>query len=152
MSKYGVDYRTDTGKGIVRADGFVGPSDAPLIQSYVGSATLAELNAGKTLIPELPGRTIKIIGYTLLFTGAFTTATDIRLQDTNGTPVVITTVAIAAATAGAKISSEAVVANVTDGAGLFANLTIGKGVKIVKTGSSAAGGTSISIKIIYSLT
>lgn len=119
--------------------------------SYIGTSTLAELNAGKPLIVDMPGRTIKVVGYLLKFTGGFITATDIRLQDTNASPVIINTVAIAAATDGAKISSEAVIANVTDGPGLFANLTPGKGVKLVKTGSSAAGGTSILIKILYNI-
>lgn len=160
----GADFRgqgNNAGKGNVYADNFIGAmgvvdsagvvSAVLPVYAYIGSATLAELNAGKVLIPDIPGRTIKVVGYLLKFTGGFTTATDIRLQDNNDTPVLITTVLIAAATTGAKITSEAVIANVTDGAGLFANLTLGKGIKIVKTGSSAAAGTSILVKILYNV-
>lgn len=166
MSVQGTDIRgqgPNAGNGILYADGIATTGQNSIIDSagalisvapeyvYVGTVTLVQLNAGITLIPAIPGRTIKPVQYLLTFNGTFTTATDIRLQDTAVSPVGIATVLIAAATAGAKISSEVVVANVTDGAGMNVNLTLGKGIQLVKTGSAAAGGTSIQVKIKYNV-
>jgi hypothetical protein len=157
-------FKTQAADGIVDADGFASLGQnyiidsnnaivavAPVYSKIIPAVTLAQLNAGLTLIADIPGRTIVVTSYLLVFNGSFTTATDIRLQDSNGTPVVISTVLIAAATAGASISSDNTISNVTNGAGCFASLTAGKGVQIVKTGSAAAGGTSILVKLEYNV-
>lgn len=121
------------------------------VYSKIVSVTLAELNAGKVIIAAIPGRTIKVVGYTMIFNGTFTTATDIRLQDSNSSPVLISTVLIANATAAQNANSDVVGTGVTNGAGCFANLTASKGVAIAKTGSSAAGGTNIMVKVLYNV-
>lgn len=163
MSKKGLDIRTTAGTGILRADGIVtqgqnyimDSADALVsvdpVYSKIVSVTLAELNAGKPIIAAIPGRTIKVIGYYFEFTGTFTTATAIVLQDTAASPVNVVSIAIAGAATATKISSEAVQANTTDGAAYLANATLSKGISIAKTGSSAAGGTSLKVKVLYNV-
>lgn len=156
-------FRTSAGDGYVYADGFASTGqnyilDSNLarvavspIYSTIATVTLAQLNAGLTLVADIPGRTILVTSYLMVFNGTFTTSTDIRLQDSNGTPVLITTALIAAATTGTSISSDATVSNVTNGVGCFGSLTAGKGVKIIQTGTAAAGGTSILVKLEYNI-
>lgn len=163
MSKKGLDIRTTAGTGILRADGvvtsgqnyIVDSADALVsvdpVYSKIVSVTLAELNAGKPLIPAIPGRTIRVIGYYFAFNGTFTTATAIVLQDTAASPVNVVSIAIAGAVTATKISSEAVQANTTDGAAYLANATASKGISIAKTGSSAAGGTSLVVMLKYNV-
>ena len=156
--------RTAAGDGILDVDGLASKGQnyiidsnnaivavAPVYAIIFPAVTLAQLNAGLTLIPDIPGRTIQITKYLMIFNGSFTTATDIRLQDSNGTPVLITTVAIANATAAQNASSDVVGTGVTNGAGCFASLTAGRGVKIIQTGSAAAAGTSILVKLEYNV-
>lgn len=156
-------FRTALGDGYVLADGFASTGQNYITDSSlnlvavnptytkVATVTLAQLNAGFTIIPDIPGRTIVPVDYLIVVNGTFLTATDIRLQDSNGSPVLLTTILIAAATAGAKISNDVVIANVTDGAGMYASLTAGKGIQIVKTGSAATGGTSLLVRLQYSV-
>jgi hypothetical protein len=169
MSAQGSDIRglgANAGNGILYTDGIAlspGSNNFNVIDSAGAllavnnllavdvTVTLAELNAGKVIIPAIPGRTIKVWQYFIQSTGAFAAATDVRLQDSAVSPVVITTALIAALTNGAKISSEVVVANVTDGAGFTGSLTLGKGVSIAKTGSAATTGTSLRVKIYFSV-
>ena len=120
-----------------------------LVQSVVVEATLTEVNAGKTLIAGVTGKTITILDYTMLFDGAFEAATSVDLDDTNGTPVSICALAVAGATDGAVIKPDHT--NITNGAGYLAELTAGKGVAIGKTGSSATTGTKVTVAILYSI-
>jgi hypothetical protein len=154
-------FKTAQADGIVDADGFASLGQNYIIDSTnaitavfptytkVATVSLAQLNAGLTLIADIPGRTIVPVDYLIVVNGTFLTATDIRLQDSNGSPVLLTTALIAAVTAGAKLSNDVVIANVTDGAGMYASLTAGKGIQIVKTGSAATGGTSLLVRIQY---
>lgn len=118
--------------------------------NYTGTVTLANIQSGITLIAGVVGRTIKVLRYFVKVNGTFTTGASVILQDTNSTPVVITTMLVAALTTGSKISSEMVIANVTDGAGFKANLTADKGIAIPAV-ASMAGGTSLLISIDYML-
>lgn len=119
------------------------------VKVHQETVTLAQLNAGKTLVPEVGGRTYNVVGFWVKFNGTFTTATDIRLSDTNGTPVDILTIAIAQA--GDGVTHALGVGTHTLGT-LFANLTASKGIQIRKTGSDAAGGTDIRVGVLYQIT
>lgn len=121
-----------------------------VVQAYAASITRAEMVAGKTLVAGVAGRTIKVLNYNLRVTGAFNggAGTALVIQDTNSSPVVITTAAKAALTDGAKISGAATVTNVTDGAGMTANLTAAKGIAVAADAAWDAG-TSVHIEIEY---
>ena len=111
------------------------------------TATLAEINAGKVLIPAVTGKKIRILDIDALVAGNFATGTSVEVEDSNGTPVVSLSYAVAALTDGAFL--EADTANVTIGAGYMADLTISKSLNITKTGSDFTGGTSITLMIAY---
>jgi hypothetical protein len=106
--------------------------------------------AGKTLVAGIAGRTIRVLNYNLRVVGAFNggAGTAMVIQDTNSSPVVITTAAKAALTDGAKISGAATVTNVTDGAGMTANLTAAQGIAVAADAAWDAG-TSVHIEIEY---
>ena len=116
------------------------------------SVTLAELNAGKTIIPPDIMKRIRVVGFLAVMNGTFTTLTDARLS--NITPDGTTSVDIAtvvAAQMGTGVRhSEAAGTNVL-GAGFNADLPFGSGVQMRKTGGTAAGGTSIDGRLYYIL-
>jgi len=121
------------------------------VYQAVVTASLAEINAGKILIPLVAGKTISVMSYLMEVTGAFATVTDIRIQDSNGTPVIVTTALTAALTNGAKIGSYGAVANVTNGAGFAAAATAAKNIVVAATGTAMTGGTSIRFILTYTL-
>lgn len=109
--------------------------------------TLAELNAGKTLIAGVAGQAITVSNYAINVAGAFITGTAAVIESTAGSPVVVSTIAQAALTDGAHLFPAS--ASTTLGVGFAAALGTGDGLKIVHTGSSFAGGTSLSITLTY---
>jgi hypothetical protein len=116
----------------------------------VFTATLAQINAGYIFLPADPARNIIPIGFRLVVTGNFATLTDVRLSDTNGTPVDIVTIVQAQLTTG-SIFGTGSATGVTFGAGFQAALTAGAGVQIRSTGTAGTGGTSISGLFSYIL-
>ncbi|TVQ59911.1 MAG: hypothetical protein EA379_09530 [Phycisphaerales bacterium] len=120
-----------------------------VVQSFVGSATVAQVNAGLELIPGVAGRSIRPLLIRLVFAGTAAGATDIRISDTNSSPVDAVTVAVAAANGSTVTTAGAAAANVTYGAGLLAALTAGEGVQIRKTGGTLTGTTSVGVLVLY---
>lgn len=119
--------------------------------ALVGSITRAEMITGKVLLAGATGKTIRILGYNLIVTGAFNggAGTSMVIQDTAAAPVIITTILKAALTDGAKISNYGLaIANVTDGAGMTGNLTAAKGIAVAADAAWDAG-TSVSYVIMY---
>lgn len=135
-----------------------GPTTGAITYSAVGTATLAQINAGTTLITGVAGRAITPVNFWMQMNGTFTTSTDIRLSDTTPTTDIVT-IPIASAVTGANFgpSGGGFVNNATTahaftvGAGMGAALGAGLGVQIRQTGTAAAGGTSILWAISYTL-
>lgn len=118
------------------------------VQTARVTATLAELNAGKVLIAGTATKQIRVVDYTARVVGAFTTTTSADLQsETTGTKV--TALGVAGLTNGAVLQPAS--ANTTIGAGFAADLEVGEGLKVVNTGSAAAGGTSITFTVSYAI-
>lgn len=114
--------------------------------------TLAELNAGYTLVSAVTGKSIKVVNYYLrIIGGAATAATDVRIQDNNGTPVVVVTAAVAALTENAEVNGRETIANVTKGAGWMSALTASKALQIVKTGSAMTTLTHVDVIVEYQI-
>lgn len=110
------------------------------------SATLAEINAGKILIPASVGQSITVTNYTARVTGAFAGGTNIILQSSNGTPVVVSTIAEAGLTNGAILTPGS--ANTTLGAGYSQPLGSGDSLRVVSTGTQTTA-TKIDFTFTY---
>lgn len=123
-------------------------SDTRGVKSVNVTATLAEINAGKELIPAIAGKSIKVISFTSRVTGAFTTTTSVDIQSSNAVPVKVAVHAVAGLTNGAVITS-APTANTTLGAGFSVPLGSGDALRVANVGAAAAGGTSIQFTINY---
>lgn len=116
-------------------------------QTLVVTATLAELNAGKTLIAGQTGKAITLSNYILRVNGAsFAGGTNIILESTNGTPVVASTVAEAGLVTTAVLGPFS--ANTTLGAGFGIALGSGDGLKVVSTGTHTTA-TGITFTLDY---
>lgn len=120
---------------------------AGMVQTLISTVSLAQSNAGVTILPGVAGKTITIVDFAAKVSGNYATNTAILLQDTNGTPVVVATAAVAALTTGNILNEKTT--NVTMGAGYLAPLTAGAGVAVANSGTAATGGTSITFKINY---
>jgi hypothetical protein len=122
-----------------------------VVHAVTATVTLTQLKAGATFLANAAGLTLTPVAFRLKFTGTFTTATTIRLSDTNGTPVDIATVAIANATDG-NVLTQSGGTGLTIGAGFGAALTAGKGLQLRDvTANTAAGGTSIDVTVFYTV-
>lgn len=116
------------------------------VKQITVTATIAEINAGKDLIPAVVGKGIKVLNVYQSVTGAFATNASVDLQSaTAGTKVLVT--AQAGLTNGAKLFPSS--ANVTTGAGFGEVLEAGQALKVVNVGTAATGGTSIKYTITY---
>lgn len=133
--------------GTVNMTGTVYGSD--YVHSLLVTVTLAEINAGEIVLAGVAGKTITVLDFEAKVAGTFTTVTSVELEDTNGTPVAIASTAVAGLTDGAILNE--VEANTTMGAGYLGALTAGAGIAVTKTGSDAAGGTSITYRVLYTI-
>lgn len=118
-----------------------------IAETQLVTATQAEINAGKILIPAVTGKKIRILDIDAKVAGNFSAGTSAEVEDSNGTPVVALSYAVAALTDSAFL--EADTANVTIGAGYMADLTSGASLNITKTGSAFTGGISITLMVSY---
>jgi len=122
-----------------------------VVYSLTDSSSITEINAGKTLLAAVAGRTITVVGWSMTAVGgAAGAATAVTLSDTAGSPVLIGAVAVAALTEGVVVLPSST--NVTDGAaGIGLGLTAAKGITIEKTGSTLTTLTSITVTIQYTI-
>lgn len=111
--------------------------------------TLAQLNAGKILIPAVDGKKIHVVGFAARVSGNMAAATSFDITDDNTSAVAIQSIAVAAATDGAYLVDGTT--NVTRGAGYFGDCTTGKNVQIKTVGTAATTGTSITVDLLYRL-
>lgn len=120
---------------------------SPGLQTAVKTVTLAQLNAGYTIVPAYGAVRHRVVNFVMLLNGTFLTSTDIRLSDTAATPVDIATLAIAQAVDNAQLTPDST--GITLNAGWAAKLTAGKGIQLRQTGAAATGGTDILISVEY---
>lgn len=110
------------------------------------AVTLAELNAGKEIVPAVTGKKIRVLNYAARVVGNFTTNTSADLQSgTTGTKV--TALGQAGLTNGAILQPTS--SNTTLGAGFAADLETSENLKVANIGTAAAGGTSITYTVTY---
>lgn len=111
------------------------------------TATLAQINAGAVLIPGVAGQKITLVDYAARVTGNFATGTAVILESTNGTPVLVTTLAEAGLTDGTLLRPAS--ANTTLGAGYSTPLGSGDGLQVVNSGAAQTAGTNIAFTLTY---
>jgi hypothetical protein len=75
--------------------------------------------------------------------------TSVDLVDTNSSAVTVAALGVAGLTNGAVLGPFDT--NCTLGAGFGVALTASKGLKVVKNGSDATTGTSITVTVVYSI-
>lgn len=119
---------------------------AGAVQVVRVTATLAQINAGFEIVPALTGKSIEVVNFTERVLGNFTTATAIQLVGGTSSTIVESTL-IAAVTDGAVLIPGS--ANVSLGAGYAAPLTASENLKVIHTGTAAAGGTSITYTVSF---
>lgn len=117
------------------------------VQTISVTASLAQINAGLTLIAGVGGKAITVLDYTARVNGSsFAGGTNIILESTNGTPVVVSTIAEAALASGAI--NKPTTANNVLGVGFSAPLGTSDGVKVVSTGTHTTA-TGITFTFTY---
>jgi hypothetical protein len=130
-----------------------GESDVNAAQQARIRTTIANVNAGATLLPAVPGRAYRITDMTMIAVGgAVTGATDVRILGTRAAgSVALFVVAIAALTQSAVNKPHS--ANVTvlaDGA-TYTALDVNTPITIGKTGGAAATATNVDVILEYAL-
>lgn len=116
-------------------------------RSALVSATLAEINAGKTMVSVRPGYQIQLTGLKAFVTGAFTTLTDIRLSSDETVQTDYWT--IVTAQLGDAVKHSETTGTNTLAAAFWSPLAANASLVLRKTGSDAAGGTKIDFIIDY---
>lgn len=125
-----------------------------VVYNLTVTLTLAQINAGTVILgssgggANFPNHKIRVKSFKAVCSGTFTTLTAVVLQTTESSPVNIASLAVAGLTNGARLHEESS-SNVTIGAGFLVDNTEGYGLQVVKTGSTGAGGTSITFDIQY---
>lgn len=123
-------------------------ADAGNLQTLNATVTLAEINAGKVIIPGTAGKQLLVTNFVERVNGAFTTGTSVDLIS-DATSVNVESSAQAQLTNGAVLVPGST--GVTLGAGFGVLLPAGEGLKVAKTGSNFAGGTDIKFTVSYTL-
>lgn len=81
---------------------------SPLVEVQAFSATLAEINAAKTIVPGLLGFTVTPLDLFLRVVGDYADATDLRISTLDASPVDVLTVPVASLRDGAVLRPGAV--------------------------------------------
>ena len=135
--------------GAVLVGGKNGPVQ-PLLAVAINTVTLAEVNAGKTVLPPTKGSyRYQVINFSFIPNGSFATLTTIVLQTTATVPVVIASLAQAQATDDNYLGPEST--GITLGAGFQIELAEGDGIEVAKTGSAGITATDILVTVTYRL-
>ncbi len=122
-----------------------------MVFAIVANATLAEVNAGKTLIAGVAGFKITVVNIHAKSNGTFAALTAITVSESDGSPLIVTYAQAQLADA-ARFNAWNTVSGQTVGAGFGVELAAGNGVTVQKTGSTATTATSIDFIILYMLT
>lgn len=110
------------------------------VQTARVTATLAEINAGKELVPAVVGKSIRVVGLTRRVSGTAAAATSADVQS-GTTAVKVMVDAIAALTNGAVIINKET--NAVPGAGWAADLPVSESLVVANVGSAMTTLTSI---------
>lgn len=128
-------------------------TDNPAVMQTRQRFTVAQINAGATVLAAVPGYAYRLIDAALVaIGGAVTGATDVRLLGTRAAgSVALLVVAVAALTQSALVrAGDANGTILADGAS-FTPLDANTAITIGKTGGSAATATAVDVILTYAL-
>ena len=123
---------------------------AGVTYSVSASVTLAQVNAGITILPAVTGQTYKVNHFLLTAVGGTTAGcTSVNISDTTGTPVNAAAVAVAALTSGTPVDEA--IANVTLTAFAPTALTASQGIQVRHVGSACTTSTSFNVIVFFTI-
>lgn len=122
----------------------------PRVRCIEGQLTTAEVNTGTVVLAGKAERTITVTDFWMRAIGGNAeTATAVAITDTNSSPVTAGSMAVGGLTQNAVARMG--LATHSTNTNIGTALTKGKGLKIVKTGSSLATATAIDFCIYYTV-
>lgn len=123
------------------------------VQTIRRRFTIAEVNAGATLLSAVPGFAYRLIDAAVIAVGgAVTAATDVRLLGTRAAgSVALLVAAVAALTQSALLRAGAANAVILADGASFTPLDANTAITIAKTGSPAATATHVDVMATYVL-
>jgi hypothetical protein len=147
IDKTGAVYLTN-GSGTPGAA--VGITSAGATFSVSANVTLAQVNAGITILPAVTGQTYKVNHFLLTAVGGTTAGcTSVNISDTTGTPVNAAAVAIAALTSGTPVDET--ISGVTLTAFAPTALTANQGIQVRHVGSACTTSTSFNVVVFFTI-
>jgi hypothetical protein len=123
------------------------------VQTIRTRFTIAQINAGATLLAAVPGFAYRLIDAQMIAVGgAVTTATDVRILGTRAAgSVALLIVAVAALTQSALVRAGAANATVLADGASFTPLDANTAITVGKTGGTGAGATHVDVIVSYVL-
>ena len=112
------------------------------------AVSLAELNAGKTIVAAVTGSQIVVMDFNVVCNGSFGDLTSAELEDSSGT-VNVCSLAQAQMTDNAVLTKG--ITGVTLGVGVAEGLTVSEALVISVTGSAAITATGLTVTVTYML-
>ena len=147
-------FKKSTGVEFASFDGTNGVNyEAGKVYTAFKACSLANVNAGATLIAAVPGYKIRLIDVTMVATGGnAATATSVDIKGTQGTAKVLLAMAIGGLTRSniAKPNLATHAAPIADGF-LFKECDANTAVTVLKAGSDLATCTTVDITLAYEL-
>lgn len=114
------------------------------------SLTLAQVNAGITILPAVTGQTYKVSHFLLTAVGGTAAGcTSVNISDTTGTPVNAAAVAVAALTSGTPVDET--ITGVTLTAFAPTALTASQGIQVRHLGSACTTATSFNVIVYFTI-
>jgi len=119
-----------------------------IVQAAHNVVLLAEVNAGKTVLPAVPNAKYRILAIRAQAAGAFAALTLLRVMSSE---VVVVSYTQAVLLDGSVFTTDNVIVGQTLGAGFNVDLAVNTAITVDKTGSAATTATSESFTIMYQL-
>lgn len=123
-----------------------------LVHYAFATPTIAQINAGYTLLQGFPLRRYMLLDWKVKSNGAFAAVTTVDFQTTASSPVTLFTLAVANLTDDATFTRNTLTGQtVTDTAIGPAAMAAGSGIRVIKNGSDATTATGLEIVLLYGI-
>lgn len=124
-----------------------------LVQYAFAAPTIAQINAGYTLLTGFPLRRYMLLGWRVKANGAFGAVTTVDFQTTEPSPTTLFTLAQAQLTDNAMFSWGTVTGQtITDTAQAPVSIAAGAGIRVIKNGSDITTATGLEVVLFYGIT